>query len=96
MKFDSNLTIVAIDDAIAAHAKGIVVVVPEQKIGPAVLKKAKDAGIPIIAVDDGIKDEAGNDAPFVGFSGVAIGKKVRRRGSRTCTERNFRLEKAWA
>lgn len=76
VKFDSNLTIVAIDDAIAAHAKGIVVVVPEQKIGPAVLKKAKDAGIPIIAVDDGIKDEAGNDAPFVGFSGVAIGKKV--------------------
>ena len=52
------------------------IVVPEQKIGPAVLKKAKDAGIPMIAVDDTIKDETGKDAPFVGFSSVAIGKQV--------------------
>ena len=38
--FDSNRTTVAVDTAIAANAKGIVIVVPEQKIGPAVLKKA--------------------------------------------------------
>src|SRR4051794_21721572 len=38
--FDSNRTTVAVDTAIAAGAKGVVIVVPEQKIGPAVLKKA--------------------------------------------------------
>ena len=74
--FDSNRTTVAVDTAIAANAKGIVIVVPEQKIGPAVLKKARDAGIPMVAVDDTIKDETGRDAPFVGFSSVAIGKQV--------------------
>ena len=40
------------------------------------LKKAKDAGIPMIAVDDGIVDEAGKAAPFVGFSSVDAGKQV--------------------
>ncbi len=74
--FDSNRTTVAVDTAIAAGAKGIVIVVPEQKVGPAVLKKAKDANIPMIAVDDSIKDEAGKEAPFVGFSSPDAGKQV--------------------
>ena len=30
----------------------------------------------MVAVDDTIKDETGRDAPFVGFSSVAIGKQV--------------------
>jgi L-arabinose transport system substrate-binding protein len=76
VKQDANLAITGVDNAIAAGAKGIVIVVPEQQIGPAVLAKAKDAGIPMIAVDDVIKDGAGNEAPFVGFSGTAIGKQV--------------------
>ena len=74
--FDANKTTVAVDTAIAAGAKGIVIVVPEQKVGPAVLKKAKDANIPMIAVDDSIKDEAGKEAPFVGFSSPDAGKQV--------------------
>lgn len=76
VKTDANLAITGVDNAIAAGAKGLVIVVPEQKIGPAVIAKAKEAGIPLIAVDDGIKDKDGNDAPFVGFSAVAIGKQV--------------------
>ncbi len=76
LQSDSNRAITAVDTAIAAGAAGIVIVVPDQQIGPAVLKKAEEAGIPMIAVDDGIKDAAGKSAPFVGFSGTEIGKQV--------------------
>jgi L-arabinose transport system substrate-binding protein len=76
VELNANLAITGVDNAIAGGAKGIVIVVPEQQIGPAVLKKAKDAGIPMIAVDDGIVDDAGTPAPFVGFSSVDAGKQV--------------------
>jgi L-arabinose transport system substrate-binding protein len=76
VKLDADLAVVAVDTAIANGAQGIVIVVPEQKIGPAILKKAAEAGVPVIAVDDNIADEAGVEAPFVGFSGVEVGKQV--------------------
>jgi L-arabinose transport system substrate-binding protein len=76
LKSDSNLAITALDTAIAAGAAGIVIVVPDQQIGPAVMAKVQEASIPIIAVDDNISDAAGNPAPFVGFSAVEIGKQV--------------------
>jgi L-arabinose transport system substrate-binding protein len=76
VEFDANLAVSGVETAIASGAAGIVVVVPEQQIGPAVMQKAADAGIPIIAVDDGIVDSAGNPAPFVGFSSVEAGKQV--------------------
>ena len=46
------------------------IVVPDQQIGPAILAKAKEAKIPVIAVDDSIKDADGKEAPFVGFSAI--------------------------
>ncbi len=64
------------NDAISAGAKGIAITVPDQTIGPAIAKAAKDAGVVLIATDDGIKDEAGNPVPFVGFDGKDMGKKV--------------------
>jgi L-arabinose transport system substrate-binding protein len=76
VELNANLAITGVDNAIAGGAKGIVIVVPEQQIGPAVLKKAADAGIPMIAVDDGIVGEDGKPAPFVGFSSVDAGKQV--------------------
>ena len=76
VELNANLAITGVDNAIAGGADGIVIVVPEQQIGPAVLKKAADAGIPMIAVDDGIVDEGGKPAPFVGFSSVDAGKQV--------------------
>jgi L-arabinose transport system substrate-binding protein len=41
-----------------------------------VLERTAAAGIPVIAVDDGITDAAGNPAPFVGFEAVSIGQQV--------------------
>jgi L-arabinose transport system substrate-binding protein len=75
-KLDPNLGVSLVNDAISAGAKGIAITVPDQTIGPAIAKAAKDAGVILIATDDNIKDEAGNPIPFVGFDGKDMGKKV--------------------
>jgi L-arabinose transport system substrate-binding protein len=41
-----------------------------------VAKKAKDAGIPLIAVDDDITTEDGSPVPYVGIDALTIGKQV--------------------
>jgi L-arabinose transport system substrate-binding protein len=75
-KLDPNLGISLVNDAISAGAKGIAITVPDQTIGPAISKAAKDAGVVLIATDDSIKDASGNPVPFVGFDGKDMGKKV--------------------
>ncbi len=75
-KDQAELGVNLVNDAISKGAKGISITVPDQAIGPAVAKAAKDAGIPLIATDDPIKDEAGNAIPFVGFDGTDMGNKV--------------------
>ena len=75
-KLDPNLGVSLVNDAISAGAKGIAITVPDQTIGPAIAKAAKDAGVVLIATDDSIVDEAGNPVPFVGFDGKDMGKKV--------------------
>ncbi len=76
VKSDANAALSAVDTSIAQGTQGLAVVVPDQKIGPAVISKTKAAGIPIVAIDDPIKDGAGNPAPFVGFDSVQIGTQV--------------------
>lgn len=75
-KLDPNLGVSLVNDAISAGAKGIAITVPDQTIGPAISKAAKDAGVVLIATDDSIKDASGNPVPFVGFDGKDMGKKV--------------------
>lgn len=76
VELDANLAISAVSDAIASGAKGIGLTAPDQAMGPAAAKAAKDAGIPLIATDDPLKDADGKDVPFAGFDGVAMGTKV--------------------
>lgn len=73
---DSNKAMNALETAIAAGVDGVIIVVPDQAIGPAVIKRTREAKIPVIAVDDVILDDAGVAAPFVGFEAAAIGKQV--------------------
>ena len=75
-KLDPSLGVSLVNDAISAGAKGIAITVPDQTIGPAIAKAAADAGVVLIATDDGIVDENGNPVPFVGFDGKDMGKKV--------------------
>ena len=76
LQFDSNLAMTAMDTYIAKGVSGIIIVVPDTKIGPAVIEKAQKAGIPIVAVDDTILDASGKAAPFFGFDAGAAGIKV--------------------
>ncbi|MGI8871072.1 MAG: substrate-binding domain-containing protein [Candidatus Limnocylindria bacterium] len=78
---DANAAVTAVNDAVAAGAKGIGITVPDQQIGPAVATSAANAKIPLVATDDAIKNAAGADVPFVGFSGTAMGSSV---GDKAC------------
>jgi L-arabinose transport system substrate-binding protein len=73
---DSNKAISELDSAIARKVDGIIMVAPDQAIGPQVIDKAKAAGIPLLASDDGLKAADGTAAPFVGFDGTAMGNSV--------------------
>lgn len=85
-KLDPSLGVTMVNDAISAGAKGIAITVPDQTIGPAIVKAAADAGVVLIATDDSIVDEAGNPVPFVGFDGKDMGKKVGEAAAQLLTE----------
>lgn len=76
VELDANLAISAVSDAIAAGAKGIGITAPDQAMGPAVSRAAKEAGVLMVATDDPIQKEDGGPVPFVGFDGVAMGTAV--------------------
>lgn len=76
VELDSNLAVSAVSDAIASGAKGIGITAPDQALGPAVTRAASDAGVLMVATDDPLVDGDGNNVPFVGFDGVAMGTSV--------------------
>ena len=76
VQFDSNLAITAFDTMVGDGVAGIAIVVPEQSLGPRVAEKAKEAGIPLIAVDDDIYYQDGTPVPYVGLDAYSIGRKV--------------------
>ena len=73
---DSDAALSAVDTAIGQGAQGLIVVAPNQNLGPVIASKASAAGIPVIAVDDPLKDDQGKALPFVGFDAAAIGEQV--------------------
>ena len=89
---DANLKdeqcVEAVDNLIAQKVNGIAIVVTNQGLGPAIAKKCKDAGIPLITLDDTIKDDAGKALPHVGLpttetgiiGGEALGKTAYDKG----------------
>lgn len=83
---DSNKAISEVEAAIAQNVDGIIIVVPDQQIGPQVLQLAADAGIPIMAADDTIEDAAGVAAPFAGFDGTSMGEAVGAEAARLYAE----------
>jgi L-arabinose transport system substrate-binding protein len=97
-KFDAKdqapLGVSLVNDAISKGAKGIAITVPDQSIGPAVAKAAKDAGIPLVATDDPIKDSDGKDVPFVGFDGTDMGTKVGQEAAKLLTDAKWTTDSA--
>ncbi|MFM8321158.1 MAG: substrate-binding domain-containing protein, partial [Chloroflexota bacterium] len=93
-KLDPNLGVSLVNDAISAGAKGIAITVPDQTIGPAIAKAAKDAGVVLIATDDSIVDADGAPVPFVGFDGKDMGKKVGEAAAQLLTEGGWLTDSA--
>ena len=83
---DANKAISELDAAIARGVDGIVIVVPDQAIGPQVIAAAEAAGIPLLASDDGLEDADGNAAPFVGFNGTAMGNSIGEKAAELYTD----------
>jgi len=75
-KVDPNLAVDLVNEAISAGARGIAISVPDQAIGPAVARAAADAGVVLVATDDGIRDADGNPVPLVGFDDEEMGRQV--------------------
>lgn len=85
-KLDAQLGVSLVNDAISAGAKGIAITVPDQTIGPAISKAAREAKVPLIATDDAIMDDTGKPVPFVGFNGTEMGTKVGQEAGRLLNE----------
>jgi L-arabinose transport system substrate-binding protein len=73
LQLDTGLALDTMDTLISQGVDGIVIVVPDQKIGPAVIRKAEQADVPLIASDDVIVDSDGKPAPYVGLDNGAVG-----------------------
>jgi L-arabinose transport system substrate-binding protein len=73
---DSNLSISQEQAVIAQKVNGIIIVVPDQKIGPQTTSLANAAKIPIMSSDDPLLNAQGVQAPFAGFNSTSMGQKV--------------------
>ncbi|MGI9860812.1 substrate-binding domain-containing protein [Moorella naiadis] len=74
---DPSVFLNAVDQAIQQKVKGLIVVVPDQKISPAVVEKAKQAGIPIMSQSDVLIDTSGKQlAPHLGIDDEEYGKAM--------------------
>ncbi|GAB7129143.1 arabinose ABC transporter substrate-binding protein [Silvimonas sp. JCM 19000] len=69
----------AIDNLAAQHAQGFVICAPDVKLGPAVVARAKAAGLKVMTVDDRFVDGSGKPleaVPHMGISAFKIGEQV--------------------
>lgn len=88
VKQDTGLAISTVQQMIANGIDGLIIVVPDQAIGPQIMQLAADAGIPVIASDDPIKDANGKAAPFIGLDGAALGTQAGEQLAKALDERS--------
>lgn len=70
---DDEACMQAVDNVIGQGADALMIVVTQQSLGPAVVEKCREAGIPVITIDDTIEDSDGNRIPHVGLPTVETG-----------------------
>lgn len=74
---DGEKTLAAIDSLAANGAMGFVICTPDVRLGPAIVAKARAAGLKVIAVDDRFVGSDGaflTDVPYLGMSARKIGE----------------------
>jgi len=75
---DGEKTLSAIDNLAANGVKGFVICPPDVSLGPAIVAKAKAAGMKVMAVDDRFVDAKGKfmeDVPYLGMAAFEVGQK---------------------
>jgi L-arabinose transport system substrate-binding protein len=73
---DGEKVLTAIDSLAASGAGGFVICTPDVRLGPAIVAKAKAAGLKVIAVDDRFVGADGKfltEVPYLGMSASKIG-----------------------
>lgn len=75
-RFDANTMSSQVDAAINQGAKGIILITVDQQMGPALMTRAEQAGVTVLALDDPIEDAAGDPVPFLGYDFDQIGADV--------------------
>ena len=86
---DDEACMQAVDNVIGQGADALMIVVTQQSLGPAVVEKCREAGIPVITIDDTIEDSAGNRIPHVGLPTVETGVMGGHALAKLAMERDF-------
>ena len=90
---DANLDDEACDSAVnnllAQEIDALAICITNQGNGPAVAMQCKEAGIPLITIDDGFVDEEGNQVPHVGMPTVEVGELGGAKLAEFATERGW-------
>jgi L-arabinose transport system substrate-binding protein len=76
---DGEKVLAAIDNLAALGAKGFVICTPDVRLGPAIMTKAKQAGLKVFTVDDQFVGPDGKimaDVPYLGMSASNIGRSA--------------------
>ncbi len=76
---DGEKVLAEIDNLASAGAQGFVICTPDQKLGPAIVAKAKAANLKVMSVDDRFVGPDGQfmaDVPHMGISARKIGEMV--------------------
>ena len=76
---DGEKTLAAIDNLVANGAQGFVICVPDVRLGPGVVAKAKAGNLKFLCVDDALVGADGQilkDVPYYGMSASKIGNQV--------------------
>lgn len=78
-----------VDNAFAMDADALLMCITNQSMGPNVAKNCKEAGIPLVTIDDNIVDEEGNPVPHVGMPTKEVGELGGAELAKMANERGF-------
>lgn len=96
---DGEKVLAAIDNLAAQGAQGFVICTPDVKLGPAIMARAKQHGLKVLAVDDRFVNADGSpmsEVPYLGISARRIGESVGSALWEELTRRQWKLEETGA
>jgi L-arabinose transport system substrate-binding protein len=95
---DGEKVLSAVDNLAAQGAQGFVICTPDVRLGPAIVAKAKAAGMKLYSVDDRFVGPDGQfmDVPYMGISARKIGESVGKALYDEFTKRGWKIEETAA